>query len=165
MFHFAQETVGSEGAARIGVAPNSLLHGLVAGDLLERGAPLAGRHLRAPGGHVQKTSARIGSRTVQRRANAMERRARPGIFPCVLRHPGADGVEFDVAQGPVCMGLVHRLPGLPIYPRLPVYPEGYMTMPLSLSAPHKNSPTASPRMGGPDKNPCRIATCRAKVEP
>ena len=42
MFHFAQETVGSEGAARVGVAPNSLEHGLVAGDLFERGAPLAG---------------------------------------------------------------------------------------------------------------------------
>ena len=107
MFYFAKEAVGSERAARIGVAPNTLVHGLVAGDFLERGAPLAGRNLGAPGGQVEKRGARIGSRTVQCGGIGVERRARPGIFPCVLCHPGACGVEFDVAQGPVCMGLVH----------------------------------------------------------
>jgi len=107
MFDFAEETVGSEGATDIGVAPNAFLCRFVAGDFLERGGPLAGRHLGAPGGEVEKRGARIGSRTVQCGGITVERRARPGVFPCVLHHPRADGITLDVAQGLVRMRIVH----------------------------------------------------------
>jgi len=62
-FHFAQETVGAEGAAGVGVAADRFLRYFVAGNFLEGVAPLPGRHLGAPGGHVQKTCARIGLTT------------------------------------------------------------------------------------------------------
>jgi hypothetical protein len=116
---FAQKSVIAKGTAGSRMQAQAINHALRGRRCLQYRFPF-------PGGHLPEAIPRQKEARWVSALPAMHRRARPGILPCLGRHPRPDRVQLDIGRRMIRMGVIQRtrveavLPEMPQPPMQPV---------------------------------------------